>query len=196
MASNNQRRVVDHTIISDAMPALEITVDPAFEFVGILSFVLKKIALVERFIFVGRQSSNITRLFIVQFEGILDDVDFTYNYQITNPIELGKHSYHHGVYIYSNDQSVREAPGAESDQTTQFLQGRGYIHDDALAMSRFARIVDEARRHEVIIFYQETLSSLGLSLEAYSELTREDQQAVEDSLTERSLQNFKVTDLS
>ena len=98
--------------------------------------------------------------------------------------------------MYSNGESVREAPGAESDRTTQFLNDRGYIHDDALAMSRFARIVDEARRHEVIIFYQETLSSLGLSLEAYSQLTHEAQQAIADSLTERSLQSFRVTDLS
>jgi hypothetical protein len=178
------------------MPALEIAVDPAFEYVGILSFILKEIALVERVIFVDRQSSQPTRLFIVQFEGLLDGVDSSYTYPTTNPIRLGNHDYQHGVYIYSNGESVREAPGAESDRTTQYLQDRGYVHDDGLAMSRFARIVDEARKHEVIIFYQETLSSLGLSLEDHARLTPEAQRAIADSLTERSLQNFVVTDLS
>ena len=110
--------------------------------------------------------------------------------------KLGDHDYEHGVYIYSNGKSVREAPGAESDRTTQFLRDRGYIHDDGLAMYRFACIVDEARKHEVIIFYQETLSSLGLSLEDHARLTPEAQRAIADSLTERSLQNFIVTDLS
>jgi len=196
MQSNNHRRVVDHTIISDTMPALQITVDSAFEYVGILNFVLKEIALVERVIFAERQASNTTRLFIVQFEGFLDGVDSTYKYPTTNPISLGNHSYQHGVYMYSNAGSVREAPGAESDRTTQFLGERGYIHDDGLAMSRFARIVDDARRHEVIIFYQETLSSLDLSLEAYSQLPSEEQQAINQALTQRSLQNFTVTDLS
>jgi len=195
MTTTDQRRVTNNIIISDALPALEIKVDPAFIFVGILSFVLKEIALVERVIFVDNQNSETTRLFIVQFEGGLDSVDLTYKFRITNPIKLGGHDYHHGVYIYSNAESVRETPGAESDRTTQFLQERGYIHDDGLAMSRFARIVDDAHRHEIIIFYQETLKSLKLSLDEYAQLTPEQRQAFEHELTERSLRNFQVTDL-
>jgi hypothetical protein len=194
MTFTDQRKVLNNTIISEALPALEIKVDPAFTFVGILRFVLKEIAPVERVIFVDEQSSKVTRLFIVQFEGVLDGVDFTYKYRVTNPVSLGQHVYHHGVFMYSNAESVCEAPGAESDRTTQFLQAHGYTHDDALAMSRFARIVDEAHRHEIIIFYQETLSSLGLSLETYAQLSSEDQQAMERALTERSLQNFQVID--
>jgi hypothetical protein len=193
---NNRRRVENHSIVSDALPSIQITVDPSFEFVGILSFVLKEIALVERVIFVDRQSSQVTRLFIVQFEGIMDGVDFNYKYPTTNPITLGKYEYQHGVYMYSNSESVRESPDAESDRTTQFLKDRGYSHEDGLAMSRFARIVDEARRHEIIIFYQETLDSMGLSLEAYDQLSAEEQQAIGQALTERSLQNFQVSDLS
>ena len=196
MNSNDRRKVVDHTIFSDALPPLEIAVDPTFEYVGTLSFVLKEIAAVERVIFADRQSSRTTRLFIVQFEGILDGIDFTYKYQTTNPIKLDRYDYQHGVYMYSNDKSVRESPGAESDRTTQFLQDRRYSHDDGLAMSRFARIVDEAHRHEIIIFYQETLSSMGLSLERYDRLSSEEQQVIGQALTERSLRNFQVTDLS
>ena len=196
MNSNDWRKVVDHTIFSHALPALEIAVDPTFEYVGTLSFVLKEIAAVERVIFADRQSSRTTRLFIVQFEGILDGVDFTYKYQTTDPIKLDRYDYQHGVYMYSNDKSVRESPGAESDRTTQFLQDREYSHDDGLAMSRFARIVDEAHRHEIIIFYQETLSSMGLSLERYDRLSSEEQQVIGQALTERSLRNFQVTDLS
>jgi len=193
---NSQRHVKTNTITSDTLPALEINVDKTFEFVGVLSFILKEIALVERVIFADRQSSRTTRLFIVQFEGILDGVDFTYKYQTTSPITLGKYDYQHGVYMYSNAESVRESPGAESDRTTQFLQDRGYDHDDGLAMSRFARIVDDARRHEIIIFYQETLSSMGLSLERYDRLSSEEQQAIGKALSGRSLRNFQVTDLS
>jgi hypothetical protein len=195
MTPNHPRRVENHTIISEALPALEIEVNPAFEFVGIVRFVLKEIALVERVIFADRQASETTRLFIVQFEGALEGTDLTYEFRITNPIRLGQHDYHHGIYMYSNAESVRESPGTESDQTTQFLQAAGYVHDDGLAMSRFARVVDDAHRHEIIIFYQETLSSLGHSLETYNQLPPEKQQVVARALTERSLQNFQVTDL-
>lgn len=191
---DSRRQVVDHTIFSDALPALQITVDSAFAFVGTLRFVLKDIALVERVIFADQSSTKTTRLFIVQFEGILDGVDFTYKYPTTNPIRLGNHEYQHGVYMYSNSESVRADPGAESDRTTQFLQERGFVHEDGLAMSRFARIVDDDRHHEVIIFYQETLSSMGLSLETYSRLSPEERQFIDRALTERSLRNFEVTD--
>src|SRR5215208_1047520 len=95
----SQRQVENNTITSDALPALEIKVDQTFEFVGILTFVLKEIALVERVIFADQQSSRATRLFIVQFEGILDGVDFTYKYQTTNPVQLANHPYQHGIYM-------------------------------------------------------------------------------------------------
>lgn len=193
MTIKEQRRVVNNTIVSDTLPALEIKVDSAFTFVGVLRFELKEIALVERFIFADSQASEVTRLFIVQFEGVLDGIDFTYKYRIANPIRLGHHAYDHGVWVYSNAESVRESPGAESDQTTQFLQAAGYTHDDGLAMSRFARIVDDAHRHEIIIFYQETLKSLKLSLDEYAQLPPEQRQAFERALTERSLQIFQVT---
>jgi hypothetical protein len=156
---------------------------------------LKETALVERFIFVDKGASETTRLFIVQFEGVLESVKFKYRYRVTNPVRLGQHDYQHNVWLYNNAEAVRETPNAEADQTTHFLQAEGYPHDDELAMSRFARIVDDARRHEIIIFYQETLRSMDLSLEKYAKLPKKDQQMIERALTERSLQNFQVTDL-
>ena len=190
-----QRRVENHTIISAALPSLEIKVDPAFAFVGDLSFELKEIAFVERFVFADWEASVTKRLFIVQFEGVLPHVNFTYRYGMTNPINLGRHVYSHSVWLYSNAKSVIADPGAESDRTTQFLQNHGYDVMDARAMSRFARIIDDARRHEVIIFYEENLNSIGLSLNEYAQLPPDRQQAFQEALTERSLQSFQVTDL-
>jgi hypothetical protein len=190
-----QRQVVNHTIVSILWPAVEIKVDPAFAFVGMLGFELKEIAFVERYVFADWQASETRRLFIVQFEDVLPNVDFTYQYGITNPINLGRHAYSHSVWVYSNAESVRADPGAESDQTTRFLQDHGYDAMDERAMSRFARIVDDERRHEIIIFYEENFNSLGLSLDAYAQLPPDRQQAFQNALTERSLQSFQVTDL-
>src|SRR5262245_35855083 len=100
MTPNFARRDEHHKIISEALPALEIKLNPAFELEGILRFVLKEIALVERVIFADRQASETARLFIVQFEGALEGVDLTYKFRITNPIRLGGHDYHHGIYMY------------------------------------------------------------------------------------------------
>lgn len=196
MTLNIERQVIDNTIVSAALPALEIRVDLAFVFVGLLRFNLKNIALAERFVFVDRQASETRRLFIVQFEGVLEGVDFTYQYGITNPIQLGLHACSHSIWVYSNAESVREDPGAESDQTTRFLQERGYDVVDSRAMSRFARIVDDNRRHEIILFYEEALDSLELSLGTYEQLPPDRQLAFQHALTERSIQSFQVTDLN
>ena len=190
-----QRQVVNHTIVSVAFPAVEIKVDPAFPFAGALGFELKEIAFVERFVFADWQASETRRLFIVQFEDVLPNVDFTYKYGITDLVNLGRHAYSHSVWVYSNAESVRADPGAESDQTTRFLQDHGYDVMEERAMSRFARIIDDACRHEIIIFYEENLNSLGLSLDAYAQLPPDRQQEFQNALTERSLQSFQLTDL-
>ena len=195
MTSTIQRQVVDNTIISSALPALEIKVDAAFTFVGVLRFNLKEIGMVERFIFVDQHNSVTRRYFIFQFEGVLAGVDFTYQYGITSPIQLDNHTYSHSVWVYSNSESAHEDPGAESDQTTRFLQDHGYEVVDTRVMSRFARIVDNDRRHEIIIFYEETLDSLRISIDDYEQLSPDRKLAFEQELTERSLASFQVTDL-
>lgn len=196
MTLTTQRQVVDNTIISSALPALKIKVDAEFTFIGVLRFSLKEIALVERFIFMDQQDSKTRRYFIVQFEGVFEGVDFTYQYGITNPIHLDRHAYSHSVWVYSNADSAREDPGAESDQTTRFLQDHGYEVVDGRAMSRFARIVDDDRRHEIIVFYEESLDLMGISMDDYEQLSPDRKLAFERELTERSLQSFQVTDIS
>ncbi len=61
-------------------------------------------------------------------------------------------------------------------------------------MSRFARIVDASRRHEIILFYIENMSATGHPLEEISEdgSIRREYQSIADELVARSLRHFEV----
>jgi hypothetical protein len=61
-------------------------------------------------------------------------------------------------------------------------------------MSRFVRVVDEQRRHEIIIYYVENLRDAGFSIAEYVDEgpASERQTAIEKALTQRSLKSFTV----
>ncbi len=75
---NTVRRDVDgNTLSSTAMPPIRIKVDDAFQYAGALHFILYDVAHVDVFLFVAAEQRHIHRLLIVQFEGYLDDNDYT-----------------------------------------------------------------------------------------------------------------------
>lgn len=190
-----QRRVKNNYLISDDLPKLRLKVDKNFQYVGHLLFDLKDIARVERFVFADADGKRIKRLFIVQFEGFLDNNTHTYRYRVTNPVTLGGEVYNQNCWFFDNAKSIKENPGAESDKTTALLKEKGYKVEDELLMSRFVRVVDEAKRHEVIIYYLENAKDNNFSLAAdYVEdgTPTEKQAALEKALTGRSLKSFTV----
>jgi hypothetical protein len=96
---------------------------------------------------------RLRRTFIVQVEGYYPDDQGFYKYGTP------RRSLSTQCFIYDNDQSAREKPGNESDLTRQFFRDKGYEWESQLVMSRFARIVDDSRKHEIIFFYYENLKN-------------------------------------
>jgi hypothetical protein len=184
-----------NTIVSTANPSATIHVDPNIRFIGKIDFVLKGIARVERFIFVeaGRQH-HVRRMFIAQFEGFLPSSDEVYRYKVRTPVELGGAQYQQNVLFYDDAKGATEEPEAEAAKTRAFVASKGYLLDEQLMMSRFARVVDEAKKHELILFYFENLSDSGQKL---ATLTANDQdnpeaKAIARPLLQRSLRAFQV----
>jgi hypothetical protein len=81
----------------------------------------------------------------------------SYKYGTPNPAKLAGDVYQHNVFIYDNDQSAQDNSGSESDLTRKFIRDKGYEWESQLVMSRFARIVDESRKNEIIFFYFDNL---------------------------------------
>ena len=182
LADEPLRYIDDGVFISEAIPVLRIIVDEAFEYVGYIQFILKDIAHVDRHFFVSTRGSVINRLIVLQFEGFLDGVDDTYrggiptselaggDYRYTDHfVRLGDAEYVHNTWAFDHAANARDAPGAESAKTLEFLEAQGLRLADELIMSRYMRVVGADRRNELIIFYMETLRLSGHSLEEFPE---------------------------
>jgi len=193
MIDGSRRVVRGRRLVSDASPAITIDVDVEFAYVGRLEFTLRDLARVERFVFVEHDRRQIDRLVVVQFEGALPGRSVSYDFEIAHPIRLGGETYHQNTWVSSHAEEVARNPGGESDRTGGFLSERGLTHDDDLAMSRFARPVDDAHRHEIILFYIEAKRRFGLSVAEYAALSSERRAAVDDELLSRALATFLVT---
>ena len=134
--------------------ALPIRVRPEFRYLGAVDFVLKSVARVERHHFVDALPAP-RRLVIVQFEAFLPGVDDHYRYALRDPTTLGGESWGTSTGTLRVSEERDAQPEAEMARTARFLAEHGTMVDDAHAVARFARIVGEERRREILIFYHE-----------------------------------------
>ena len=184
--------------VSTEMPKLRVTPDPKLTYIGSFPFDIDGIAGGYRFVW-GEVDNrkHLLRTFIIQKEGFYLNSGGSYQYQAPNPVALGNHAYQHNVFIAGNEREIREHPGHEPDVTQKFLHGKGYDWDTQLVMSRFARVVDEAKKNEIIFFYTENLSAHTTksaddldSGDANQELKQKIKRAVDAN----SMRAFKVVD--
>jgi len=158
------RSLSKNRIVSLENPTIVIDVSKQLRGLGILNFPLKGVAQVERYVFAGTdESGRARRLFIAQFESVLPGVKGGYSFPSTNPTRIGRHDYQTQVGFFNFAQAIAANPGAEAEQTRAFLRRNGVRVDDDLLVARYARVASEDRRHELILFYYESLRELGLA---------------------------------
>ena len=151
--------------VSPENPQIRVTVDKKFKYVGSVPFSIDSVARGNRYAFVhAPEGKHIQRMFIIQLEGFFPSSNDTYKYRITTPVTLGSSEYQHSVMLYDNDAFVREEPGKEADVTRRFLMAHGYVLEPELIQVRFARAADSQRKHEIIFFCYQNLSSYGYKL--------------------------------
>lgn len=188
------RRVENNTLISDDLPAIKITVNKDFKYIGRFDFKIRDVATGERLVFVDAAGKKVRRLFIAQFEGFLPNIDDFYRYNFDNAELFGTHKFRQNTYAYSNLQAREENPEGESSLTYDFLLDKGYEVEDQVMMSRFLTVPDEKKKHELILFYLENVSDSNHKL---AEFYKDDNstaiwQEISKALTERSLKSFVI----
>ncbi len=188
------RRVVDNTLISAALPRIEVEIDKSFKYIGRFPFRIRNVAAGERHLFVERANGKVERMFIEQFEGFLPHIDNFYRYKFENAMELGAFKFRQNNYAYSNKQARKENPFSEGVLTEDFLKIRGFELEDELMMSRFVAVVSEDKKHEFILYYAENVSESDHTLDEFYENDKPTAIWIQISigLTERSLKSFKV----
>jgi len=155
------RSIEGNTIFSPTNPPLKIRV--GLPYVGRLTFRLKDVAEVERFVFVRGDSGRARALVIAQFESLLPAAKKGYSFTVDDTTLLGKHAYQTDTGWFNFAQAAAAKPGFEADQTRQFLAKHGFeVADDDFLAARYARITDATKRHELILFYYENARERGV----------------------------------
>lgn len=192
------RSVNKNKIISQENPNVRIEVDERLQNVGILNFILKNVARVERYVYASHdENKRIRRLFIAQFEAVLPGVKGGYTFQVINATRLGDFDYQTDIGVYNFAERIAANPGAEPEVTKALFDRSGLKADEDYLVARYARITDAVdKRHELILFYFESLSDSGFTrarLESNGKPTPEAEKLYRE-FAERAARSFKVTD--
>lgn len=179
---------------SSGLPALTLCIGAPFRYLGRHHIRIADIAAGERHVFVDAVRGTVQRLIVLQFEGFLPTSSETYRYGLRTHVRLGDADYNYDTDYFSIAQARRGHPGAEVDSTMAFLTRHSFTLSDALMQIRFYRVVDAAKRHEIILFYYEALSPHGWTLEqvADSGVARPPFRWLDDSLRVRALRALTV----
>jgi hypothetical protein len=162
-ASNPQqpRQVKGQVLISTYQPAIRIRFENEFKYAGTQKFILYERAQAEQHFFVDADShQHIKRMYMVQFEGYLPGIDASYNYPVTETVTLAGQQYIvNAETIPTVSDVVKQNPESDAARAISFLQSKGYRPSESIKFQRFVRLVDEAKRNEIIFVYVEDAGS-------------------------------------
>jgi len=151
------RQVKDQILTSTSLPPIRIKFADAFKHVGTLQFVLYDRAQVEQHFFVDADNEKrIKRMYWVQFEGYLPGVNAKYDYPANETVTLAGQTYLVNAESVPNmPEVVKRVPQSDVERAIKFLETKGYSMGPSIRYERFVRLVDEAKRNEMILTYIE-----------------------------------------
>jgi hypothetical protein len=151
------RQVKRQVLTSTYLPAIRIRFDDEFKYVGMQKFILYERAQVEQYFFVDATSQRrIQRMYMVQFEGYLPGIDAKYEYPVTETVTLGGQTYLVNAETIPNVSAVlKQDPQSDAAHAASFLESKGFRLNESIRFQRFVRLLDEAKRNEIILLYIE-----------------------------------------
>ena len=192
------QRLADGIIVSSQEPSLAIKVDSSFEYVGRHTFKIRDVAAGERFVFVDAEASQIKRLFLVQFEGFLPEIDAYYRYNLSASPVVAGYPFRSKGYAFDIVDSIAASPVSESAATYPFLEENGYEVPQQWMMWRSLTVVDDAKKKELIIFYVEDVASTSLSLDEFyvNDEASDGWAEIQKGLESRANASFELAELN
>lgn len=200
-----QRRVVGQTLISESLPKLKIKVDPSLKYLGRVEMdAMEGIAKVEQFFFGRVKQGKLGKMLIVHFEHALPTNDFTFGYPRLRMATLGKHEFLNQTW------AIKDYGLLKRNKVKEFLAKNGLQAEPDWLVNRYVRVVDENKKHELILFYMEPASSVSLPTEGLTadgkhqdlifptedlaavEKHKDEWQKIQQALVSRSIKSFKI----
>ena len=155
--ASQPRRVKGQVLTSIHLPSIRVRFDKRFKHLGSQQFILYDRAQVEQVFFVDADSQQrIKRMYMVQFEGYLPNINASYDYPATNTINLGGQTYIVAAESIPNvSAALKENPQSDVAHAASFLKSKRYRVSESIRFQRFVRLVDDAKRNEFILLYVE-----------------------------------------
>lgn len=154
---NQTRQVKDQVLTSSYLPSIRIKFDDKFKYIGSQKFILYERAQVEQFLFVNAdKDGRVKSMYFVQFEGYLPGINAEYNYPVTETVTLGGHTYSvNAQSVPSLPNVLKQNPQSDAARVGSFLESKGYRMSESVMFQRFVRVLDEAKRNEILLIYVE-----------------------------------------
>jgi hypothetical protein len=147
-----QRAVEGHVLRSPALPALSIRVAADLVYLGRLSYTVQDVAQAEEYVFATTAGGKLQRAFIAHFEWFLPSNDHVFEYPRLRMATIGQQEYLHQTW------AIRQFDLFTVPAMQEFLRARDLTAEASWLIDRYVRVVDNARKHEVIFFYLEAAS--------------------------------------
>lgn len=189
--STQTRRVKGQVLTSTYLPSIRLRFDKRFKYVGSQKFTLYDRAQAEQYFFVDADNQRrLKRMYMVQFEGYLPNINATYNYPATETVVIGSEPYIVNFETVPNvSAALKPNPESDAARAVSFLESKGYPLSESIMFQRFVRVVDEAKRNELILLYVEVAGYAGSF--ASSETAAEKDKAKQE-FQKRALNGFTV----
>ena len=158
------RTVKGQVLTSTILPAVRLSFDKNFKYIGSQDFILYDVAHAEQHFFVDADAQgHIKRFYWVQFEGYLPSNTHTYNYKSPKMVNIGGLDFFADTY-FVNAKTNPSRPDSDGSRMQAFLKSKGYsIVGDDVMLQRLVHMTDDTKRNELMIIYMEVLSPLGLT---------------------------------
>lgn len=153
-----QTRVVKEQVLTSTyLPSIRLKFDDKFKYAGTQKFILYENAQVEQYFFVDADSQGrIKRMYMVQFEGFLPGINSSYDYPVTETVTLAGQTYLVNTETIPNvSAALKQIPGSDTAHAASFLESKRYRISESIRFQRFVRLLDDAKRNELILVYIE-----------------------------------------
>jgi hypothetical protein len=160
-ASQPVRTVKRQVLTSNSLPRIRLKFDHHFKYAGTQKFVLYERSQAEQFFFVDADNrGQFRRMYMVQFEGYLPQINATYNYPATETVALNGQTYIvNADSVPSLSAVLKQEPESDVARAVAFLTRKGLHVPESVRYQRFVRVVDETKRNEFIFVYVEDASA-------------------------------------
>jgi hypothetical protein len=177
-----QRPVHGTTIVSDSLPAIDLSVGGGFRYVGAQTVNLYGNALAEQHLFVKGPSEGAVDAFCwVQFEHFLPTNSRTYNYQPARTVDIGGLPFIYDVKGWADYHVTTADTGSDGAAAAALLATHHLAFPTRAARVRMFYLPTPDRRTELMIIYGEAVpeksttptSADGVALDsAYADVAR------------------------